>query len=122
MNKGVSHMLQKGLVMVEPALELCEKVFGVPVTAMSPSLMNIIGGKCAARGLTARGSMAIGHDGNIAIGFKRDISAKASARKFCHIESFIGWRVCSTPRHYSSEVKGSLVGMGPSRLSPKILA
>jgi hypothetical protein len=28
--------------MVEPALELCEKVFGVPVTAMSPSLVNIM--------------------------------------------------------------------------------
>jgi hypothetical protein len=57
------------------------------------------GGKCAARGLTARGSMAIGHDGNIAIGFKRDISAKASARQFCHIVPFIARRVCSTPRH-----------------------
>ena len=32
----------EGLVMVEPASELCEKVFGVPVTAMSLSLMNII--------------------------------------------------------------------------------
>jgi len=28
--------------MVEPASKLCEKVFGVPVTAMSLSLMNII--------------------------------------------------------------------------------
>ena len=37
-NIGEPQVGQKCLVMVEPALELCEKVFGVPVTAEQPHL------------------------------------------------------------------------------------